>query len=323
MSISLIPKLLSHRHIAVFSHIRPDGDAIGSQIGMVLWLKQHGIEAVAYNQDALSPSIAWLADLHPITKPSMDDLEAYDAFMYLDGNRPDRFGAVAERAAELGKPLYLVDHHPEPLTIYTDQLWDAKASSTAELVYRIFKASSLDHIAQEAAIALYTGMVTDTGSFRFDSVSPATHRAAADLLQLGGFKPNIVHEKLYDQRTSNQYALLGLALSSMKFYADGRIGTIHVTRDMFSQTGTSYEDTEAFVSYPMSVRGVEAAVIFVEHEGRVKLSFRSKTDLDVNQWARQFEGGGHAKAAGGWTDGPLEAAIDRVLEVGLRALQTA
>jgi phosphoesterase RecJ-like protein len=207
------------------------------------------------------------------------------------------------------------------MSIYTDHHWDVKASSTAELVYRIYKATSLDHISREAAIALYTGIVTDTGSFRFDSVSPATHRAAADLLQLGGFKPNIVHEKLYDQRTSNQYALLGNALSGMQFYAGGRLGTIHVTEAMFRDSGTSYEDTEAFVSYPMSVKGVEAAVIFIEHEGRIKLSFRSKTQLDVNVWARQFEGGGHAKAAGGWTDGPLDDAIRRVLDAGIRALE--
>ncbi len=323
MSITLIPKLLAHKRVAVFSHIRPDGDAIGSQIGMVLWLKQHGIDAVAFNQDPLSPSIAWLADLHKIVAPTVDDLDGFDCFVYMDGNSPDRFGKVAEKAAESGKPLYLVDHHPDPLQIYTDQHWDVKASSTAELVYRIYKATSLDHISREAAIALYTGIVTDTGSFRFDSVSPATHKAAADLLQLGGFKPNIVHERLYDQRTSNQYALLGMALSGMQFYANGRIGTIHVTNAMFQDTGTSYEDTEAFVSYPMSVKGVETAVIFVEHDGRVKLSFRSKTDLDVNVWARQFGGGGHAKAAGGWTDGPLDAAIQRVLEVGIRALESS
>ncbi len=321
MSISLIPKLLAHKRLAVFSHIRPDGDAIGSQIGMVLWLKQHGVEAVAYNQDQPSPSIAWLTELHEIQKPQEGDLDGFDGFVYLDGNRPDRFGTIAEKAATTGKPLYLVDHHPDPLQIYTDQHWDVKASSTAELVYRIYKATSLEHISREAAIALYTGMVTDTGSFRFDSVSPSTHRAAADLLQLGGFKPNIVHERLYDQRTSNQYALLGRALSGMQFFADGRIGTIHVTRTMFQDTSTSYEDTEALVSYPMSVKGVEAAVIFVEHDGRIKLSFRSKTDLDVNVWARQFEGGGHAKAAGGWTDGPLEVAIERVLDVGIRALE--
>jgi phosphoesterase RecJ-like protein len=107
----------------------------------------------------------------------------------------------------------------------------------------------------------------------------------------------------------------------MQFYAGGRLGTIHVTEAMFRDSGTSYEDTEAFVSYPMSVKGVEAAVIFIEHEGRIKLSFRSKTQLDVNVWARQFEGGGHAKAAGGWTDGPLDDAIRRVLDAGIRALE--
>jgi len=323
MSISLIPKLLAHKRLAVFSHIRPDGDAIGSQIGMVLWLKQHGVEAVAFNPDKPSTSIAWLADLHEILNPTDDDLDGFDGFVYMDGNRPDRFGKVAEKAAETGKPLYLIDHHPEPLQIYTDQHWDVKASSTAELVYRLYKASSLDRISREAAIALYTGMVTDTGSFRFDSVSPATHRAAADMIQLGGFKPNIVHEKLYDQRTSNQYALLGVVLSSMRFFAGGRIGIIHVTNAMFNDTATSYEDTDALVAYPMSVKGVEAAVIFVEHNGRIKLSFRSKTNLDVNLWARQFEGGGHAKAAGGWTDGPLETAIQRVLEVGIRSLESS
>jgi len=323
MSISLIPKLLAHKRLAVFSHIRPDGDALGSQIGIVLWLKQHGVDAVAFNQDPPPPSIAWLTELHEIVIPKEDDLVGFDGFIYMDGNRPDRFGKMAELAAELGKPLYLVDHHPEPLQIYTDHHWDVLASSTAELVYRMYKASSLDHITREAAIALYTGIVTDTGSFRFDSVSPATHRAAAELLQLGGFKPNFVHERLYDQRTSNQYALLGRALSGMQFFADGRIGTIHVTKAMFHETGTSYEDTEAFVSYPMSVKGVEAAVIFVEHDGRIKLSFRSKTDLDVNVWARLFAGGGHAKAAGGWTDGPLEEAMHRVLEAGIRALESS
>jgi bifunctional oligoribonuclease and PAP phosphatase NrnA len=321
MSISLIPKLLAHKRLAVFSHIRPDGDALGSQIGMVLWLKQHGVDAVAYNQDQPSATISWLTDLHEIVQPTEDVLDGFDGFIYMDGNRPDRFGKIAEKAAESGKPLYLIDHHPDPVQLFTDQHWDVKASSTAELVYRLYKASNLQQITHEAAIALYTGMVTDTGSFRFDSVSPSTHRAAADLIELGGFKPNTVHERLYDQRTSNQYALVGVALSSMKFFAGGRIGTIHVTKTMFQDTGTSYEDTDALVAYPMSVKGVEAAVIFVEHDGRIKLSFRSKTRLDVNLWARQFEGGGHTKAAGGWTDGPLDAAIERVLEVGIRALE--
>jgi phosphoesterase RecJ-like protein len=142
----------------------------------------------------------------------------------------------------------------------------------------------------------------------------------ADLLKRGNFKPNIVHEQLYDQRTAAQFALLGMALGTMKFFADGRIGIICVTEEMFQKTRTVYGDTDAFVSYPMSTKGVEAAVIFVEYEGRVKLSFRSKSKLDVNLWARHFDGGGHAKAAGGWTEGPLNEAIDRVLNVGIASL---
>jgi phosphoesterase RecJ-like protein len=169
-------------------------------------------------------------------------------------------------------------------------------------------------------MALYTGMVTDTGSFRFDSVSPQTHRTAAQLLELGNFKPNQVHERIYDTKTFAQYKLLALAIDTMQFHGEGRIGTICVTQAMFDQTGTDYQDIDSFVSYPLAVKGVEASVIFVELEGRIKLSFRSKSKLDVNQWARHFEGGGHSKAAGGWSQGPLADAIDRVLAYGLLAL---
>jgi len=320
MSISLVSSLLRHQRLAVFTHIRPDGDALGSQVGCCLWLQQHGVTPIAFNEDPSPYNLEWLQGYFPVQKPSKDLIDSCDGILFLDGNHPDRFGKMAEYAATLGKPLYLIDHHPSPVDIYADRHWSTSTSSTAQLVYELYLESGIDHISREAAIALYTGMVTDTGSFRFDSVSPSTHMAVADLLTRGNFKPNIVHEQLYDQRSPAQFALLGMALGTMQFFAGGRIGIICVTQEMFQKTGTVYGDTEAFVSYPMSTKGVEAAVIFIEYEGRIKLSFRSKSTLDVNLWARQFEGGGHAKAAGGWTDAPLHEAIDRVLKVGLSAL---
>src|SRR5690606_15038664 len=176
----------------------------------------------------------------------------------LDGNKPDRFGSMAENIKQSNVPVYLIDHHPDPSDMFTEILWDVTTSSTAELVYRLYLDTGIESISQLAAVALYTGLVTDTGSFRFDSVSPDTHRATADLLVRGNFKPNYVHEKVYDQKTAKQYTLLGLALSTMQFYADGRIGIICATEAMFKQTGTSYEDTDSFIMYPMSVKGVEA-----------------------------------------------------------------
>jgi phosphoesterase RecJ-like protein len=320
MALPITSALTAHRRLAVFSHIRPDGDAIGSQIAFCHWLSLHGVESLAFNDDPIPYNLKWLADDYLIQTPSQQLLDTCDGIVLLDGNKPDRFGMMADSITKADVPVYLIDHHPDPSDMFAEVLWDVRSSSTAELVYRLYLDTGIQSISRLAAIALYTGMVTDTGSFRFDSVSPATHLATADLLERGDFKPNIVHERVYDQKTASQYALLGLALSSMQFFAEGRIGIICVTESMFKQTGTSYQDTDSFVSYPMSVKGVEAAVIFVEHKGRVKLSFRSKTKLDVNQWAQQFEGGGHAKAAGGWTDAPLNDAITRVLVTGVRAL---
>lgn len=317
---SFISSVLKHQHIAVFSHIRPDGDAIGSQIGFCLWLKQHGVHATAFNDDGIPPSLDFLTDSYPFDLPDGTIPEDIDAIVLLDGNHPDRFGICASAIFQTEKPIYIVDHHPEPLDIYADKHWDVTASSTAELVFRLYEQSGLEAMSQSAAIALYTGIVTDTGSFRFDSVSPGTHLAAAELIARGNFKPNVVHEKLYDQKTPEQLALIGEVLRSMQFFADGRIGVVTVTNEMFNRTNTEYTDTEGLVAIPLSVKGVEAAVIFIEHQGRIKLSFRSKTDLDVNRWARQFEGGGHAKAAGGWTNGPIEDAVQNVLETGVRAL---
>jgi len=322
MLTTLVPKLLQHRTLAVFSHIRPDGDALGSQIGFCLWLQLHGIQAHAYNENQFPDYLQWLSDFYPIVEPRHLDPKDYDVVVFLDGNQPNRFGDMAESLATSGLPLYMIDHHPDPMEIYTDQLWSTQACSTAELVVQLYQQTGLERMSRNAAIALYTGMVTDTGSFRFDSVTPQTHRTAAELLEIGKFKPNLVHERIYDTKTFAQYKLLALAIDTMQFHGDGRIGTICVTQAMFDQTGTDYQDIDSFVSYPLSVKGVEASVIFVELEGRIKLSFRSKSKLDVNQWARHFEGGGHSKAAGGWTQGPLTEAIDRVLSYGLLALTT-
>ena len=317
---AFISQVLSHKKVAVFSHIRPDGDCLGSQIALCLWLQQNGVEVVAYNQDRISDNLRWLMKFFRVEVPPVDALSKVDAVIFVDGNQLSRFGLVAEHAESSGKPLYMMDHHPFPSDVFTESVSVPAASSTCELVYGLYHAHNPDQLVPNACKALYAGMVTDTGSFQFDSVTPATLAAASDLLDRGGFRPNEIIDALYANKSHGQMALLGRALNTIETHFDGRIASITVTREMFEATGTGPSDTEGFVSYPLSLEGVMGCILFREDEDRVKVSLRSRTDLDVNMWARKINGGGHAKAAAGWVKAGLEEAKQVVLENGREAM---
>lgn len=317
---NFIPKIVQHQKVAVFSHIRPDGDCLGSQVALCLWLQKNGIETAAFNEDPVPENMGWLLDFFPITKPTSTQLDEFDAFVVVDGNALHRFGKTAEALSGAGKPIYMVDHHPDPEDIFEEFVSKVEASSTCELIYRLYAEHNPEQIDKQAAKAMYLGLVTDTGSFQFDSVKSGTLHAAADLLERGGFTPNQITEKIYSSRPLRQLKLLSLALDTIELHASGQISTITITSDMFKETGTTAEDTEGFVQYPLSVEGVKACVLFREDGDRVKLSLRSQSNIDVNKWARQFNGGGHKKAAGAWHEGPLSRAIQDVINTGREQL---
>ncbi|MFN2374319.1 MAG: bifunctional oligoribonuclease/PAP phosphatase NrnA, partial [Cyclonatronaceae bacterium] len=206
---TLIKKLKTHQKIAVISHVRPDCDAIGSQVALCLWLKKNGIGAMAFNEDELHPSVAWIQKGFAVERPDTGRLAKADAFVYLDGNSHERFGRPGEFARDSGLPLYMIDHHPDPAGYFEIAVSEVSASSTAELVFRVFEESNLDLIDREVAEALYAGMMTDTGSFRYDSVSAYTHRAIAELIDRGGIVPEAIHANIFDGKKPGQLILLG------------------------------------------------------------------------------------------------------------------
>lgn len=316
-----IEKITRHQRIAVFSHVRPDGDCLGSQAAFCLWLQKNGIDATAFNEDDPSDNLAWITDFFPLEKPSEARLSEFDAFVILDGNALHRFGPVAETIADLGKPIYMIDHHPQPDDIFEAGISRTDYSSTAELVYELYAEHDISQIDTPAAKAMYVGIVTDTGSYQFDSVTPNTLRAGAELLKRGHFKPNEVVEKVYATKTLSQLQLLSKALDTIALHANQQIASICVTKAMFEDTNTQKEDTEGFVSYPLSISGVKACILFREDDDRIKISLRSRSNIDVNAWARQINGGGHKKAAAGWHVGPLEQAIKDVLAIGEQQLK--
>lgn len=308
-----IEEITKHKKVGVFSHVRPDGDCLGSQIALCLWMQKNGIESSAFNEDEAPDNLDWLTDFFPVSNPETEDLSTFDAFVVVDGNALHRFGETAEKLEVLGKPIYMIDHHPQPDDIFKAFVSRVDYSSTCELVYELYKEHNLDQIDEAAAKAMYVGIVTDTGSFQFDSVTPNTLKAASVLLEKGNFKPNEVLERIYSSKTSNQLRLLSKALDTISLYANQQIAIICVTDAMLEETDTKKQDTEGFVSYPLSITGVKACVFFREDGEGVKLSLRSRSDIDVNVWARKLGGGGHKKAAGAWHPGPLDKAIVEVI----------
>ncbi|MEX0608095.1 MAG: bifunctional oligoribonuclease/PAP phosphatase NrnA [Balneolaceae bacterium] len=315
-----IEKVTSHKKIAVFSHIRPDGDCLGSQIALCLWLQKNGIEAAAFNEDSAPANLHWLMEFFEVSNPQKTNLSSFDAFIVVDGNALHRFGPTAEKLKDYGKPVYMIDHHPDPEDIFESFVSETSYSSTCELVYKLYAEHNPDQIDARVAKAMYTGIVTDTGSFQFDSVSPQTMQAAADLMERGKFTPNEIVERIYASRPLKQLKLLSLALNTITLHSNKQIATICVTAEMLSETGTSSGDTEGFVQYPLSVEGVKACVLFREDEDKIKMSLRSQSEIDVNKWARELNGGGHKKAAGAWHPGPLEEAVKEVIRIGEKQL---
>lgn len=318
---SLIQELESYKGktIGVISHVRPDADCIGSQVALCRWLTKAGVKAFAFNDDELNPNLEWLNQLYQIKKPTTKAFRLCDAFVFVDGNHPGRFGRSGEMAEKSGKNLYLIDHHPQPADIFKIQISEVKASSTAELIYELF-ARRITFLDAGSAEAIYAGIMTDTGSFRFDSVTDATHTAVADLIRTTGLQTEPIHRRIYDGKKLNQIQLLASVLGTIQLHENNQIATLKVTKSMLTMHKSSYHDLEGIVNYGLSIKGVRAAVLFCEMKDKVKLSLRSASDIDVNVWARHFDGGGHVKAAGAWYSGGIEEAIVDVVAVGATQL---
>ncbi|MGA9325147.1 MAG: DHH family phosphoesterase, partial [Salegentibacter sp.] len=196
----------------------------------------------------------------------------------------------------------MIDHHQEPAE-YADYTYsDATMSSTCEMVYHfIEKLHGLHNISPDIATCLYAGIMTDTGSFRFSSTSSLTHRVVADLIDKGADNARI-HNNIFDTNSESRLQLLGVALNNLKVNQLFRTAYITLSQEELDSHNFRKGDTEGFVNYGLSLEGIIFAVIFIEHkaDGIVKISFRSKGDFSVNDFARQhFEGGGHINAAGG------------------------
>jgi len=304
--------------VTIIMHRGPDGDAVGSALGWKRILELKGIEAKVIAPDAFPDFLKWMPGADEIIiferNPSKAKkiADESDAIFCLDFNAPKRAGDASELIARSKKPLVVVDHHQEPADFAHFYYVDSDASSTAEMIYRLCKGLGWKKdIERKAAICLYTGLVTDTGSFRFSSVTPRVMRIASRLMETG-MDHTEVYRHVYDSSSLTRLKLQGFALSEKLVHLeDQATAYISLTAEELSRYNFKKGDTEGLVNYALSINGVNLAGFFAEKDGAIKLSLRSRGSFDVNKLAREhFNGGGHQNAAGG----RCEESMDEVLK---------
>lgn len=315
-------EIVTYNTVGIFSHERPDGDCIGAQVAMALWLESKGVRALAFNNDPLPANITWLGKIFEIIPPDPELAAQCDAFVLLDGNAPTRFGSYQEIQRTAVRPSYVIDHHPDPEPVFDHIICEPTRSSTCELVTELILGDGPGLIDFNMGRALYTGMLTDTGSFQYDSVTSRTLELAAEVVSQGGFKPSEVAERLFANRTPEQLKLMSRVMGTLRLFENNQFALVYVTAEMLDSTGTRSEDCEGLVNYPLKLSGVKAAMLLKDIDGNgVRISLRSRSEVDVNRWAREMEGGGHKKAAGAKHPGPLEDAIDDMIAIGAKQLR--
>jgi phosphoesterase RecJ-like protein len=310
MSLSDIAAAVArHRKILITSHTNPDGDNIASQLGMASVLASLGKSVTILDQDPVPSRYHYLPGWDKVSNAIAP--QASTLAMILDCASIERIGAVAGVITPGTMEIANIDHHISNVNFGQYCFVDPQASSTCEMVYRVAQKLGVKLTAEQAMILL-TGMMTDTGGFRYSSTSPATLRIAAQLVEAGA-ELAWVAEQLYMQQPANQLRLMGELLCGLKLEAGGKLAWMAVSQEQLKRHGFNLAESEEFVSYAIAAKGAEVGMLFKEQaDGVIRISFRSKGRVDVNRLAAQFGGGGHVSAAGARVKGALaevEAAV--------------
>lgn len=322
--IEIKKKLTIHKNIVIISHKNPDGDAIGSSMGLYYYLTKYNHNVAVIMPNDFPDFLKWVPKSEDIIiydkeeEKSQELLRKADIVFTLDFNAFHRTGKVADILSELDTTFVMIDHHQEPDDYATYMYSDVSISSTCQMVYHfIEKLNDLDLIDENCASCLYLGIMTDTGSFRFSSTTSTTHRVIANLIDKGA-KNTQIHEAVYDANSHNRLLLLGRALSKLVILPELETAYITLSKEDLLEFNYQKGDTEAVVNYALSVKGIKIAALFKENldDGVIRISFRSKGDFSVNTLAREhFDGGGHHNAAGAVSNLSLSDTVEKFISI--------
>ena len=304
--------LREHQRFAVLSHVRPDGDALGSQLALALSLKQLGKEVRVWNEDGMLEKYSFLPRAELLTKPPSAP-EVVDVAIALDTAIQNRLG-TALAAVESAKIWINIDHHLSN-PCYGDVVYvDPAAPATAEIVFRLIKSQGLP-FNRDIAENLYAAISTDTGSFQYPQTSARTFEIAAELIS-AGLDVGRLSQQLYENYPRRRLELLRELLRTMRFERGGRVASFSLSSKTAAELGVLPEDNEGLIDHLRAIRGVIVAVFFEElADGKVRISMRSKSDVvNVCAICQKFGGGGHTLAAGARVRGTLDEVEEKVLE---------
>jgi len=308
----IIDAINTCRSFLVTSHVRLDGDALGSELAMYQMLTLMGKDAIVYNQDETPGNYRFLPGSEKIVH-HLPDLDRYEVAFILDCSDLERIGNEAFRIGAI-KRIINIDHHVSNGNFGALSYLDHQASSTGELLYRLIRAMNVG-FTKEIATNLFAAILTDTGGFRYRNTKKDTLVASGHLIEKGA-DPQWISENIYESNPPSKIRLLTRALDTMAFDWAKKVGYMVVLRSTLEEAGALMEHTEGFVDIPRSVQGVEVSVLFTEVSDRYfKLSLRSKGKVNVERVARTFGGGGHINAAACHIEGDLETVRQRVLDV--------
>ncbi len=314
-----------HKRFLVTSHTNLEGDALGSELGMALLLRKLGKEAVVVNDDTLPYGYEFLPLVRSIRKFSPQrPLPAFDCFVCVDCSDFKRTGAVHAAALRRQPAAVLnVDHHVSNAYFGSCNWVDPSASCASEMVYRLYKRMRVP-LDRRAALLLYTGIVTDTGSFRYSNTGAATHAVTADLLRFG-IDVSAVYRSIYANIPYDDLQLLARIYPTMQRDAGGKLVWFTIQRALLAgHPHLSIDLGESVLNFGRSLQGAQVVVLFKENlakEDEVRVNFRSQGRVDVNRIAGQFGGGGHKTASGATIRGPVEQVRRRVLAALKKALR--
>jgi len=312
----IVSAIRQSRTVLVTSHEGPDGDAIGSSLGLASFLKAVGKQVVVHLADPVPELYRFLPGADQVRNDIPD--QDFDLAFVLDVGEFRRAGKQFCAFTRIGQ-IINIDHHLTCENFGSINLIDDQAAATGLLIWKIAKAFGFtaDHA---TALCLYVAVLTDTGSFRYSNSNREAFETAGELIEQGGLNAWFVAEKLYESQPRKRIELLAQALPTLEFVKDGQVASITVSLDMYAITGASPELTDGFVNYPRSVAGVEVAIFFRQlEEQKYKVGFRSKGTVNVAALAQAFGGGGHHNAAGGTVTGTL----DEVKQIVYGAVEAA
>lgn len=319
--IQAIQELLSTpKKVVIIPHRSPDGDAMGSTLGLYHFLQKLNHEAVVIAPNEFPDFLAWLPASETVLiyekekeKTAQIILEA-DLVFTLDFNALHRTGEMEQVLKKVTAPFIMIDHHQKPDDYAKYMFSDTKYGSTCEMLYHFIAAlGKKSDIDKTIGTCIYTGILTDSGSFRFPKTTGTTHRIIADLIDLG-VENSEIPALLYDNSSYDRLQLLGRALQNMKIFPEQKTTYTTLTQQELDHFNHIKGDTEGIVNYGLSIKGIVFTAIFIENadEKIIKISLRSQGDFDVNLFARaHFNGGGHRNAAGGKSEASMKETVQQ------------